>query len=175
MPNPSMRGVCLDTCFLITLCSAARERHAVARQFFQYWIDNGYTLFLPTICYAEYLVVETSIQAYILENVHLLPFDAESAILAGAIQRNRLPVEAENTSRVAIKDDIKIIANAAHNHLLGIVTEDKDSMARYVRKAAETMAEVSGLKVLVLPDVFDEGSASFTDPQLPLVYPPQTP
>ena len=170
MPEPSRYGVCLDTSFLITLCSQERLLHSVAEQFFQYWLKNGFPLFLPAVCLAEFLVRDEYVPAYILNKVNVLSFDSESAVLAGAIQRRRLSVDVQNTPRPALKDDIKIIATAAHNYLLGIVTEDKDSMAPYVRKAAATMPEVNGLQVLVLPKAFDEGSATFSDPQLPLDY-----
>lgn len=175
MPNPSRCGVCLDTSFLITLCGPKRAHHATASQYFQYWLENGFPLFLPSVFYAEFLAFDDNLPAYILNRVHSLSFDAESAVLAGAIQRRRLSVVVQDTPRDALKDDIKIIANAAHNHLLGIVTDDENSMARYVRRAAETMSGVNGLKVLTLSAGFDEGSATFADPQLPLVFPSQTP
>ncbi len=175
MPNPSRCGVCLDTSFLITLCGTGRAHHATAQQYFEYWLKNRIPLFLPSVCYAEFLAVDDNLPGYILQRVHLMSFDTESAVLAGAIQRRRLSVVVQDTPRDALKDDIKIIANAAHNNLLGIVTDDENSMARYVRRAAETMSGVNGLKVLTLSAGFDEGSATFSDPQLPLPYPSQTP
>lgn len=167
--NPRM-GVCLDTSFLITLCSQKRENHDVAKRFFAFWMEHGIPMFLPTICYAEYLVRETEVPAYLLNQMKLLPFDPESAVIAGEIERSRLSVDAGDTSRVALKDDMKIIANAAQNRVLGIVTEDEKSMVRYVRRAAETVSSVAGLKALTLSSGFDEGSASFSDPELPLDY-----
>lgn len=167
--NPRM-GVCLDTSFLITLCSQKRENHDVAKRFFAFWMEHGIPMFLPTICYAEYLARETEVPAYLLNQMKLLPFDPESAVIAGEIERSRLSVDVGNTTRIALKDDIKIIANASQNHVLGIVTEDTSSMVRYVRRAAESVPSVAGLKTLTLSNGFDEGSAIFSDPELPLNY-----
>lgn len=167
--NPRI-GICLDTSFLITLCSRKRDNHDVAKRFFAFWMEHGIPMFLPTICYAEYLARETEVPAYLLNQMKLLPFDPESAVIAGEIERSRLSVDVGDTSRAALKDDVKIIANAAQNHVLGVVTEDEKSMVRYVHRAAETVSSVAGLKALTLSNGFDEGSAMFSDPELPLSF-----
>jgi len=170
MLDEDRKGVCLDTSFLITLCSSKRTNHSVARRYFEFWLSHDVPLFLPSVCYAEFLAREKEVPAYILNRVHLLAFDPESAIIAGAIQRTGLSVLVEDTPRVAVKDDIKIIANACQNNVLGIVTEDENSMARYIRRAAETIAAASGLKPLLLSSGFNEGDALFRPPELQLDY-----
>lgn len=168
MPDDSRKGVCLDTSFLITLCSTIRNNHGIARQYFGFWLENGIPIFLPTVCYAEYLAREREVPPYVLNKMHLLPFDPQSAVIAGEIERARLAVTIENTSRPALKDDIKIIANACQIKALGIATEDENSMVRYIRRAAEAIPAARGLQALSLSLGFNEGSALFADPELPL-------
>ena len=171
MPDTPRKGVCLDTSFLITLCSPKRQHHIVAKRYFQYWLEHGMPVFLPTICYAEFLAREKEVPPYVLNQMHLLAFDPQSAVITGEIERKRLSIEVEDGPRAALKDDVKIIANACQNRVLGIATEDEKSMVRYVRRAAETIAAANGLKALSLSTGFNEGSAAFSDPELPLDYP----
>lgn len=171
MPDSPRKGVCLDTSFLITLCSPKRPHHIVAKRYFQHWLEHGMPVFLPTICYAEYLAREEEVPPYVLNQMHLLAFDPQSAVIAGEIERKRLSVNVGDVPRAALKDDIKIIANACQNKVLGIATEDEQSMVRFIRRAAETIAVANGLKALPLSSGFDEGSAAFSDPELPLDYP----
>lgn len=83
MPDSPRNGVCLDTSFLITLCSPKRPRHIVAKQYFRYWLEHGIPIFLPTICYAEYLAREEEVPPYVLNQMHILAFDPQSAVIAG--------------------------------------------------------------------------------------------
>lgn len=168
MPDESRKGVCLDTSFLITLCSPTRDNHGVARQYFKFWLEQGIPVFLPTVCYAEYLAKEREVPPYVLNNMHLVPFDPQSAVIAGEIERARLAVNVSGTPRDALKDDIKIIANACQIKALGIATEDEKSMVKYIQRAAETIRAAIGLKALALSSGFDVGSALFADPELPL-------
>lgn len=87
------------------------------------------------------------------------------------IERKRLSAKVDGVPRDALKDDIKIIANACQNKVLGIAKEDEKSMVRFIHRAAETIAAANGLKALPLSADFDEGSAAFSDPELPLDYP----
>lgn len=170
MSDASRKGVCLDTSFLITLCGPTRPHHGVARQYFQYWLEHEIPVFLPTICYAEFLAREVEVPAYVLNRMNLLAFDPQSAVIAGEIERKRLESQGEAVPRDALKDDIKIIANACQNRVLGIATEDEKSMVRFARRASDTIRSASGLKTLLLADGFNEGSAAFSDPELPLDF-----
>ena len=171
MPKSPRKGVCLDTSFLITLCSDRRPNHGVARQCFQLWLERGVPMFLPTVAYAEFLAKDTEVPPYILNQMHLLAFDPESAVLAGKIERARLLSSTDtSTPRDAMKDDIKIIANACQTRVLGIATEDENSMVRFVRRAAKNIPEAEGLTTLLLSRGFDESAALFAGPTLPLVF-----
>lgn len=170
MSDIARKGVCLDTSFLITLYGESRPNHETAKRYFRFWLEHDIPVFLPTICYAEFLAREKEIPPYLLNLMHLLPFDPESAVIAGEIARLRLSVDDSGVSRDAMKDDVKIIATASQNAVLGIATEDEKSMVRYVRRAAEMIASVAGLKTLTLSGGFDVGSASFSDAELPLEY-----
>ena len=43
------KGVVLDTGFLISLVDKTRPCHDTAKRYYKYFLDNGVTMFLPTV------------------------------------------------------------------------------------------------------------------------------
>lgn len=168
MGDCALRAVFLDTSFLITLTDDARTDHDVARKYFSYWYEGGTKMFVSAVCYAEFLSKADELPAFILNAAEIVSFNAEAAILAGKIKRNRLQIQVDGTPRDALKDDIKIIASACTAHASAIAHCDGNSMHRFICQAAATLPEAAHLKSILLADGFDVGTAEFADPELPL-------
>ncbi len=103
-------GVLLDTGFLITLADKNRPHHQTARRYWRYFIENSIPIFLSAIVAAEFCVKQ-EIPPEIVRCCVVLPFNWDDAQRAASLDWKRIrPVGVE---RDALKDDIKIIAQAA--------------------------------------------------------------
>jgi predicted nucleic acid-binding protein len=149
-------GVVLDTSFLIALADPTRRNHAVARRYWQYFMEQALPVFLPTIVVSEFYVRQV-IPPEILRCCVVLPFNWDDAIRTAQLDFTQLKAPGE--SRVAIKDDVKIIAQAVICSAQHLITEDADSLARMASdlKAAGKV----GFTIICLKDGFDR---AFLDP-----------
>ena len=143
-------GVVLDTSFLITLADPDRENHAVARRYWQYFMEQTMPVFLPTIVVSEFCVRQ-EIPPEILRCCVVLPFNWDDAIKTAQLDFTQYRAAGE--SRVAIKDDVKIIAQTVICSAQHLITEDVDSLARMASdlKAAGKVA----FTAICLKDGFD--------------------
>jgi len=143
-------GVVVDTSFLITLADPQRQHHAIARRYWQYFMEQELPVFLPTIVVSEFYVRQ-EIPAEILRCCVVLPFNWNDAIKAAHLDFTQFKATSE--SRVAIKDDIKIIAQAVICDAQQVITEDAETLARI---AAELRAAGKlAFKTITLSDGFD--------------------
>lgn len=86
-----------------------------------------------------------------LRNFEVLPFNIDHAMMAGQLMRN-LRREAGD-ERDAVKDDVKLIAQAVCQSLTHILTEDAQSLVKYVNRLND--AGQCSLKAILLVDGFD--------------------
>jgi len=143
-------GVVLDTSFLITLADPGRQNHAVARRYWQYFMEQAIPVFLPTIVVSEFYVRQ-EIPPEILRCCVVLPFNWDDAIRTAQLDFSQLKKPSE--SRVAIKDDVKIIAQAVICDAQHLITEDADSL---IRIALELKASGKvAFRTICLKDGFD--------------------
>ena len=143
-------GVVLDTSYLITLADPDRQNHAVARRYWQYFMEQGLPVFLPAIVVSEFYVRQ-EIPPDILRCSVVLPFNWDDAIKPAQLDFTQYRAAGE--SRVAIKDDVKIIAQAVICDAQYVVSEDADTL---IRIAAELKAAGKvDLKTICLKDGFD--------------------
>ena len=150
-------GVVLDTSFLITLADPARQHHAVARRYWQYFMEQTMPVFLPTIVVSEFCVRQ-EIPPDILRCCVVLPFNWDEAIKAAQLDFTQYKALVE--SRVAIKDDVKIIAQAVVCDAEHVITEDTDSLIR-IATELKTAGKVA-FRTIALKDGFDR---AFFDPK----------
>lgn len=167
MAETSIRCVVLDTSFLVALTIDGRPNHEVAVRYFQYWVENGIQMYVPTIVCAEYMAHNERIPDYIMRRVKVMSFRIEDAEIAARIQRERVIVRGdEELSKVVFKDDIKIIGSACAVAAKAIAHDDPATMSRYIKNAADRIAAAKGMQSICLYDGFNRGIADLSDPDL---------
>jgi predicted nucleic acid-binding protein len=151
-------GVVIDTSYLITLASASRPHHEIARRYWRYFLDENIPIFLSTIVVSEFCLKQ-EIDPSILRNCVILPFNWDAAIKAVDLDFRQF--KGETADRVALKDDMKILAQAAVVGASHIITEDEQSLYRYA-EILQRAGKVN-FKAIKLADEFDP--AFFNDGQ----------
>lgn len=135
-------GVLLDTSFLITLAGKDRPNHETAKKHWKFLLEESIPIFLPTIVVSEF-EIKQEIPSAILRACIVLPFnwnDAKKAASLGFQQENPddMPQTCSKcglrTSRDALKDDVKIIAQAIVNDVNWIITDDKGTFYNYANR-----------------------------------------
>jgi predicted nucleic acid-binding protein len=148
----------VDTSFLITLASPARPNHKVAETYFREALQRGVPLYLSTIVASEFQVGQP-VTDLPLRHFEVLPFNIDHAMTAGLLLRSlRRDV---GDDRVAVKDDVKLIAQAVCQSLTHVLTEDEQTLTKYVRRMTE--AGSCSLRTILLAEGFD--AAWFEDGQ----------
>ena len=149
-------GVVLDTSFLITLADPGRTGHEAARQYWRHFTEQALPVFLPTIVVSEFCVRQ-EIPPEILRACVVLPFNWDDAIQAAALDFSKADREGE--SRDALKDDVKIIAQAMVKDAAWIITDDTRSFYKFAHQL--TAAGKATFRPIKLEDGFD---LSFFEP-----------
>lgn len=157
-------GVVLDTSFLITLADAGRANYATALRYWRHFSENGLPIFLPTIVVSEFCVRQ-EIPPEILRACVVLPFNWDDAVKAASLDFSQ--VDRAGESRAAVKDDVKIIAQAMVKDAAWIITDDARTLFKFAGQlAASGQAQFKPIK---LEDGFDRaffdpnGQKDFTD------------
>ena len=141
-----------------------RAHHAAARGFWRHFIENEIPIYLSTIVVSEFCVKQ-QIDPQVLRCCVVLPFNWDDALRVSALDWK--PLRPSGVERDALKDDIKIIAQAVGADAEFVITDDTDSFYRFCQtfKAA---GEVQ-FRPLKLEDGFDRaffdqnGQRDFTD------------
>jgi predicted nucleic acid-binding protein len=157
-------GVLLDTSFLITLAGAGRAHHEAARRHWRHFLENDIPIFLSTIVVSEFCVRQ-EIPPEMLRCCVVLPFNWDDAQRAAKLdwKSSRPP----GVERGALKDDIKIIAQAARADAEFVITDDSESFHKFCQAFRE--AGDVHFKAIKLEDGFDRaffdpsGQRDFTD------------
>lgn len=157
-------GVLIDTSFLITLAGKGRHHHETARRYWRHFLENQIPIFLSTIVVSEFCIKQ-EIPPDMLRCCVVMPFNWDDAMRAAKLDWKRhRPVGGE---RDALKDDIKIIAQATRIDAEFVITDDGESFYRYCKTFKEA-GEVQ-FKAIQLEDGFDRaffdpnGQRDFTD------------
>lgn len=153
----------MDTSFLITLADNSRHHHAIARSFWRHFIENQIPIYLSTIVVSEFCVKQ-EIDPHILRCCVVLPFNWDDAIRVSSLDWK--PLRPPGVERDALKDDVKIIAQAARVEAAFVITDDSGSFFRFC-EAFKTTRKVE-FKALKLEDGFDPaffngGQREFTE------------
>lgn len=146
-------SVLLDTSFLITLVDRNRPNHRVASQYYRYMLEYEIPMYFSAIAASEF-EIKQPITELPLKNFRSLPFNMPHARVAArfwnALSRSR----ESNTPRHVARDDIKLIAQASHEVIGHILTEDRASLYRYCVRLREF--EHCDVHAVVLADGFDD-------------------
>ena len=157
-------GVLIDTSFLITLADKSRARHETARLYWRHFLENQIPIYLSSVVVSEFCMKQ-EIPPDMLRCCVVLPFNWDDAQLAAKLDWKRL--RPAGVERDALKDDIKIIAQAAIADAEFVITDDSESFYRYCKLFKEA-GEVQ-FKAIKLEDGFDRaffdpnGQRDFTD------------
>jgi hypothetical protein len=157
-------GVLIDTSFLITLAGKGRPHHETARRYWRHFLENQTPIFLSTIVVSEFCIKQ-EIPPDMLRCCVVSPFNWDDALRAAKLDWKRL--RPAGVERDALKDDIKIIAQAARFDVEFVITDDAESFYRYC-KTFKDAGDVS-FKAIKLEDGFDRaffdpnGQRDFTD------------
>lgn len=145
-----MSAFLVDTSFLITLVDDRRPHHADAMRYLREAVSHGSTLYLSAVVVSEFHAKQP-ITDLPLRNFRVLPFNIDHAMMAGALQLalRRDP----DDSRDAVKDDLKLLAQAVCTAIPYVLTEDERTLAKFARQLEA--AGRSTVKAVLLRDGFD--------------------
>ena len=145
-----MSSMLVDTSFLITLADKTRPNHLVAKQYFQECLLRRIPLYLSAIVVSEFQVKQ-AINDLPLRNFVTLPFNFDHGMKAGLMMRT---FERDgNDDRGAVKDDIKLIAQAVCESATHILTEDGNTLAKYLERLR--LAGHCDVRAILLSKGFD--------------------
>jgi predicted nucleic acid-binding protein len=158
----------LDTSFLITLADDSRPLHRTARQYYEHALKEGASLHVSTLALAEF-AVKQSVTDLPLRTFRVEPFNIRHAIKSGELCASLMPTRDANDNRAVVITDLQLIAQAAAEGILFILTEDKNTLSKYVERARE--AGACQCRAVLLSDGFE--AAWFNDGQKVLELPAQ--
>jgi predicted nucleic acid-binding protein len=143
-------AILVDTSFLISFADPNRKHHAIAVQYFREALRLGAPLYLSVIAISEFQVKQ-AVDDLPMRNFEVLPFNHDHAVKAGLLMRDLHHDAGDN--RQGVKDDIKLIAQADCESLTHILTEDAQSLVKYLRRFND--AGRCQVKSILLADGFD--------------------
>jgi predicted nucleic acid-binding protein len=145
-----LSAVLLDTSFLISLADPGRKHHRIAVDYLREALRRGVPLYLSVIAASEFQVRQ-AVTDLPLRNFEVLPFNIDHAMQAGLLTRDLQRDPGDD--RGAVKDDVKLIAQAICQSLTHILTEDARTLVKYVERF--NAAGQCSLKTILLADGFD--------------------
>jgi len=150
-------GVLLDTSFLISLVDTNRPHHAVAVRYWKFFGTEGIPMFLSTIAAAEFHQKQP-VTDLPLEALIVLPFNLRDAMAAAELDFTQYKGD-PGVSRVALKDDFKLLGQAKAQDISWVITEDASSLHKFC-EALRAKHRLSS-RAIKLEDGFDK---SYFDP-----------
>ena len=143
-------SVLLDTSFLISLADEGRAHHHTAVRYLREALAQGCPLYLSAVVASEFQVKQ-AVTDLPLRNFQVLPFNIDHAMTAGNL--TRVIQRDSGDDRVAVKDDVKLLAQMVCESITHILTEDASTLAKYLgrlRDQGQTSAQA-----IVLASGFD--------------------
>ncbi len=133
-----MIGLLLDTSFLITLVNPDRSYHEVAKTYYREALQRGAPMYLSTIVASEFQVGQP-LNALPLHHFIVLPFNFDHAVMAGTLY-SALMQTGHNWEgqRGAVKDDVKLIAQAECSAIALLLTADEQTLCKFARRLTES-------------------------------------
>lgn len=129
-------SVLLDTSFLITLVSANRPHHATAVQYYRYLLQHDVPMYFSAIVAAEF-GIKQALTELPLRHFRPLDFNIAHGQKAAALW-NALGKRDEGDARPVVRDDVKLLAQAAHEDIGFLLTEDASTLHKYCERLRGT-------------------------------------
>jgi len=162
-----MTQVALDTSFLITLANqdSNRPNHAAAVGYFTHCVTNQIPMWVSSIV-ADEFHLKQAVTDLPLQNFRKLSYNWLHAIRAADFYKELSRDKPDSgDSRTIIRNDLKIIAQAAVENIPLILTEDKNTLEKMVARLRK--AGLADVDVILLSEGFS--ADRFIDPaQKPL-------
>ncbi len=144
-------AVLLDTSFLISLVDRNRPNHLVAAQYYRFLLEQQSPIYFSAIVAAE-ISIKQPITDFPLKNFRAIPFNIPHSIESARIW-NALGTRDNGDSRAVIRDDVKLMAQAAHESIPFILTEDASTLYKYCERL-RTSGHLN-VRAIKLVDGFD--------------------
>ena len=143
-------SVLLDTSFLISLVDQSRPNHKTSAQYYRFMLEQQFPMYFSAIVAAEFSIKQP-ITDLPLKNFRAIPFNVPHGKEAGRLW-NALGRD-QGDSRSVVRDDVKLIAQANHESIPFLLTEDASTLHKYCERLR--IAGASGTKAVKLIDGFD--------------------
>lgn len=141
----------LDTGFLISLVNARRAHHATAVQYYRHMLQNDVPMYFSAIVAAEF-GIKQPITDLPLNNFRILNFNIPHGQKAAELW-NALGSRDAGDARQVVRDDVKLIAQASHESIGFILTEDVSTLFKYCERLRQ--GNQSQTRAIRLADGFD--------------------
>jgi predicted nucleic acid-binding protein len=148
-----MSGFLLDTSFLITLVNPERSHHETAKSYYREALLRAAPLYLSTIVASEFQVGQP-LQTLPLHQFIVLPFNFDHAVMAGDFYNALVQIGRDwEGQRGAVKDDVKLLAQAECSAIPYLLTADEQTLCKYARRLSD--AGHSNVRPVVMSTGFD--------------------
>ena len=149
-------SVLLDTSFLISLISEHRTHHATATQYYRHFLENNVPMYFSAIVAAEF-GIKQPITDLPLGNFRVLDFNVPHGRKAANIWSALGPRD-PGDHRAVVRDDVKLLAQASHEDIGCILTEDAATLYKYCERLRSSGHLQT--RAIVLKNGFDAGAVS---------------
>jgi PIN domain nuclease of toxin-antitoxin system len=140
-------SVLLDTSFLITLVNEDRPHHQTAKAYYSHMLGNNIPMYFSAIVASEF-AIKQPVYELPLNNFRLIQFNIAHGQLSARLW-NALGTRDQEDVRAVVRDDVKIIAQACHESITHVLTEDVSSLYKYCeRLRAENQIAVRAIKLV---------------------------
>ncbi|MHB1590846.1 MAG: PIN domain-containing protein [Sulfuricella sp.] len=143
-------AVLLDTSFLISLVDGKRPNHSIAVQYYRMMLEQQSPMYFSAIVAAEF-AIKQPITDLPLKNFRCIPFNITHSTQSARLWN--LLVRDSGDNRAVVRDDIKLMAQAAHESIPFILTEDASTLYKYCERLRDTGA--LRVRAIRLVDGFD--------------------
>lgn len=133
--SAGLKSLLLDTSALIALADPAQPQHETAQRYLREALRAKVTLYLSVVCAAEFQQRQ-AVTDLPLRNFIVLPFNIDHAMVAGELMRHARPAP-EPEARAAVRDDMKLIAQAVVESIGHMLTEGESALTRHVALLGE--------------------------------------
>jgi predicted nucleic acid-binding protein len=127
-------SVLLDNSFCIRLLKSDDEYHQNAKDYFEYFLENGIEMYLSTIVVSQYAVGDDPDNLLSLNAFRLLEFDYADAKTAGGFfseLKGNEPLRASEQRKVII-NDIKLFSQIHNRKIDSYITKDRKSLSKMI-------------------------------------------
>jgi predicted nucleic acid-binding protein len=151
MNSSMMTSFLLDTSFLISLVDRNRPNHEVAARYYKLSLEQQSPLYFSAIVAAEF-AIKQPITDLPLKNFRAIPFNMPHSIEAARIW-NLLGRQDNSDNRAVVRDDVKLMAQASHEAIPFILTEDASTLYKYCERLR--VSDGLNIRPIKLVDGFD--------------------